>query len=263
MSWSHTLLRPRAARPRLPLPASATLRGWYDFTDPATLFQDAAGTIPVASIGDPIGRVVNKRAGGEPLTAAYPSGRPTWQPLGDGRRGARFDGVDDTLEAGDAASWKFLHDGTGAALFFRFRLSGEFYGTFAHNTSGPIGMVLNVERTSTNAYAAALVNSGSYEVADPAWLAETPSGNDCFRSGSNLLAVAFRRDGTTNTAQLRTNGVLRATDAREIAEVVTDPGYPFTLLPWSTPNVTIAEVLVYETPTMFDQAEAVERYLAS
>lgn len=69
---------------------------WYDFSDLSTLFQDSAGTIPVAADGDPIGKVVDKSGNGHDLTQATAAARPTYRTSG-GLHWADFDGSDDVL----------------------------------------------------------------------------------------------------------------------------------------------------------------------
>lgn len=54
-------VRRAAGAPSLPNPpVFANLTHWFDFSDLSVLWQDTAGTIPVASPGDPIRRIDNK-----------------------------------------------------------------------------------------------------------------------------------------------------------------------------------------------------------
>ncbi len=64
---------------------------WQDFLDASSLQQDLAGTIPVVSAADPIGRVVDKSGAGNHATQATTTSRPLWQTTN-----AAFDGVDDS-----------------------------------------------------------------------------------------------------------------------------------------------------------------------
>jgi hypothetical protein len=75
---------------------------WYDFSDPFTLFQDAAGTIPVEVVGDPVGRVVDKSGNGNDLVQETDAARPVWSfdPLYNAY-GILCDGVDDSLASTD------------------------------------------------------------------------------------------------------------------------------------------------------------------
>lgn len=38
--------------------------GWYDPTDPSTLFQDSAGSVPITSASQPVGRIADKSGNG-------------------------------------------------------------------------------------------------------------------------------------------------------------------------------------------------------
>ncbi|MCP3653592.1 MAG: hypothetical protein GY766_01655, partial [Herbaspirillum sp.] len=71
---------------------------WVDPSDTSTLFQDAAGTVPVASAGDPVGLVLDKSGNGNHLTAPSDAARPVYQTDGT-YHWLQFDGVDDQLEA--------------------------------------------------------------------------------------------------------------------------------------------------------------------
>jgi lysophospholipase L1-like esterase len=50
---------------------------WYDPSDFSTLFQDSAGTVPVTTVGQPIGRISDKSGRGHHLTQAIAGARPT------------------------------------------------------------------------------------------------------------------------------------------------------------------------------------------
>lgn len=72
---------------------------WFDASDPATLFQDSAGTVP-AGIGDPVGRIADKSGGGRHAVQAVAAARPVLRKDMAGRRYLEFDGVDDYLTLG-------------------------------------------------------------------------------------------------------------------------------------------------------------------
>lgn len=71
---------------------------WYDPSDIATLFQDAAGTVPVTASGQPVGRMLDKSGRGNHLTQATAAARPTYTVAG-ALRYLAFDGVDDFMVA--------------------------------------------------------------------------------------------------------------------------------------------------------------------
>lgn len=70
---------------------------YFDPSDITTLFQDAAGTIPVTDAGQPVGRMVDKSGRNNHATQSTSGKRPTWQldPYGYGY--LAFDGVDDFM----------------------------------------------------------------------------------------------------------------------------------------------------------------------
>jgi hypothetical protein len=62
----------------------------YDPRDPATLFQDNTGTVPVTTIGDPVGRISDITGNGHHLLQATAPARGLWTGTG-----ILLDGVDD------------------------------------------------------------------------------------------------------------------------------------------------------------------------
>lgn len=68
---------------------------WYDPDDPATLFQDAAGTVP-AAVGAAVGRMLDKSGRGHHASQATAAARPVLMQEA-GRRYLSFDGIDDYL----------------------------------------------------------------------------------------------------------------------------------------------------------------------
>jgi hypothetical protein len=73
---------------------------WYDFSDPTTMFQDVAGTVPVESFGDPVALVLDKSGNGYHATQETNAARPIWtQDAATGLVGVAFDGVDDSLDS--------------------------------------------------------------------------------------------------------------------------------------------------------------------
>lgn len=70
---------------------------WYDPSDLSSMFQDAAGTIPVTAAGDPVGRISDKSGRGNHATQSTSTSRPLLQQDGTGRYYLDFDGSDDSL----------------------------------------------------------------------------------------------------------------------------------------------------------------------
>jgi hypothetical protein len=80
----------------LELFASGEGGAWYDPSDLTTLFQDAAGTIPVVSDGDPVGLMQDKSGNGNDVTQTVSASRPVYRTNGT-LHWLEFDGVDDVL----------------------------------------------------------------------------------------------------------------------------------------------------------------------
>lgn len=66
--------------------------------DLSTLFQDIAGTFPVAQNGDPVALMLDKSRNGNHAEQATFSAQPTWHSA-DGLSWLQFDGVDDILQS--------------------------------------------------------------------------------------------------------------------------------------------------------------------
>lgn len=73
---------------------------WYDPSDFSTMFQDAAGTVPVTAVGQPVGRILDKSGRGN--HAFNPSGNsanfPVLQQDGTGRYYLACNGVNQWLQ---------------------------------------------------------------------------------------------------------------------------------------------------------------------
>ncbi len=50
---------------------------WYDPSDLSTMYQDAAGTIPVTAVGQPVGKILDKSGRGNHATQSTTASRPT------------------------------------------------------------------------------------------------------------------------------------------------------------------------------------------
>ena len=71
---------------------------WYDPSDFSTMFQDAAGTIPVTAVGQPVGRILDKSGRGNHATQTTSTKRPVLQQDANGKYYLLFDGIDDALQ---------------------------------------------------------------------------------------------------------------------------------------------------------------------
>lgn len=99
---------------------------WYDPGDLGTLFQDAAGTVPVTAPGDPVGYMADRSGNGYHVTQATASARPVLRQDTQGRTYLDFDGADDALSAGDVLDLGSI-DRTAA---FGVQVSGPGRGSF-------------------------------------------------------------------------------------------------------------------------------------
>ena len=71
---------------------------WYDPSDKSTLFQDAAGTVPVTKDGDPVALMRDKSGNGNHAIAPNSASRPAYKTDGT-LHWLAFDGVDDCIYA--------------------------------------------------------------------------------------------------------------------------------------------------------------------
>ncbi len=92
--------RSRLRNPQTFTPLNLFLAGelgaWYDPSDITTLFQDAAGTIPVTGTGQPVGLMLDKSGQGHHASQTTAASRPTYTESG-GLQYLLFDGVNDFL----------------------------------------------------------------------------------------------------------------------------------------------------------------------
>jgi hypothetical protein len=87
--------------------ASGESGAFYDPSDMGTLFQDAAGTIPVTGPGDPVGQMLDKSGNGFHGVVPTSAARPVLMQDAGGRNYLDFDGVDDILESPALANHTF------------------------------------------------------------------------------------------------------------------------------------------------------------
>lgn len=113
-----------AGSPFTPLDLFAGAEGaWYDPSDLGTLFQDAAGSVPVTADGQPVGRMLDKSGNGNHMVQASAARRPVYRTNGT-EHWLLFDGVDDFLQSAITVSLA----GTDKATFA--------FGVQSLNTAG-------------------------------------------------------------------------------------------------------------------------------
>ena len=76
----------------LSLFASGEKGVWFDPTDISTLFQDAAGTIPVTAYGQKVGKILDKSGNGNHATQSNATLQPTYQIDNEGNPNLTFSG---------------------------------------------------------------------------------------------------------------------------------------------------------------------------
>jgi len=86
--------------------ANGEAGAWYDPSDLSTLFQDAAGAVPVTADGDPVGLMLDTSGNGYHASQAVSASRPTYR-TAFGYHWLEFDGVDDILVVASAANHTF------------------------------------------------------------------------------------------------------------------------------------------------------------
>jgi len=102
MSLSQILLVPGIGQPPLQelqslLFAGGQRGGMWLFSELSSLFQDTAGSTPVTTSGQTIGRISDLSGNGNHATQATAGSRPAYDVSGSLRRGS-FDGTDDFLQ---------------------------------------------------------------------------------------------------------------------------------------------------------------------
>lgn len=90
---SHEILVSTVNHPVLSLFKNAEKGLWLDFSDMSQMYQDSVGTVPVTSLSQPIGKVLDKSGNSNHVAQTTSARRPKFQ-----LDGALFDGVDDFLK---------------------------------------------------------------------------------------------------------------------------------------------------------------------
>jgi hypothetical protein len=106
---------------------------WLDAYELDTLYQDSAGTTPVTTVGDPVGRVEDLSGNGNHATQATSGDRPEY--VGGGA--IEHDGVDTYLSIADSATYKVTQP---HIFFYGQRDSGaadvfQVLVAYPHNTT--------------------------------------------------------------------------------------------------------------------------------
>lgn len=128
----------RSRRPSQERPLAALVEGlwrngeqgvWYDVSDLSTMFQDAAGTLPVympgqGQVDPPVGRILDKSGRGNHATQATTTSRPTLSARYNMLTGSETLATQNVTTA--ATSYSLIFSGTGSVA-----LSGTATGTYS------------------------------------------------------------------------------------------------------------------------------------
>lgn len=168
----------------------------FDFNDLSTMYQDAAGTIPVTGVGQPVGRVLDKSGRGNHATQSTSAKRPILQKnVTTGAYYLAFDGVDDCLATGNVD----FSGSSKLSLFTGLRKNND-------NTA----IVVELSQTSGFSTPGAFYLVSGYDVGVTGY---TGAASNSFLAKINnylapdiaVLSLAFDRSTTTST--IRRNAV--------------------------------------------------------
>lgn len=148
---------------------------WYDPSDLSTLFQDSAGTTPVTTVGQPVGRMLDKSGRGNHAFQATAIDRPTLQQDSTGRYYLAVNGTNTWMQ-------------TSAISF---------------TASSSMTVIAGVRKASDASTAVVAELSTDAAANNGAWTLHAPS-----QSGTNRFA--YRSKGTVETLALTTNSALNA-----------------------------------------------------
>lgn len=164
-------------------PASVSPLAWYDPSDLATLWQDAAGTVAVTADGQSVARIDDKSGNGNHLVQADAARRPVYKTAG-GLRWLEFDGANDWI--GKAFAVAFPSSRVSA---LRYPAAQSEWSTFFNSWTG------NATRLFMRATA------GQFNSFNGAW-----PGDDASVSLGADIAVAETYTGDSSAKYIVNNG---------------------------------------------------------
>jgi len=123
--FSNMLMSNKAAAPAGGWTPATVATNWFDFSSPASMFQDASKTTPVTAGGQPIGAAANQVSGGLDITQTTSTVKPTYTAgIINGLGGAVFaGGVNGLLSAAVGAIPKL-------DIYFVLRLDTQLSGNY-------------------------------------------------------------------------------------------------------------------------------------
>lgn len=176
--------------------ASGEQGAWYDPSDLSTMYQDAAGTVPVTAVGQPVGRIRDKSGRGNHATQTTTASRPTLQIDTAGNYYLSFDGVDDSLVTGNI-NFSATDKMTVFAGVRKLRDS---------NTGGLIELSNNVAVNSGSFALFAPSTSGSYRFFSKGIFRVQAAGTGSFAPAPDTSVVSGIGNISGDITSIRRNG---------------------------------------------------------
>lgn len=179
----------------LSLFASGEQGAWYDPSDLTTLFQDAAGTMPVTADGQPVGKILDKSGRGNHATQSTAASRPLYKTDGT-YHWLQFDGVNDYLA-------------TAAIDFTAVKQLSIFSGNSNAAVEGWKLFVLLGNSVANGAFAIQIPQNGtngsaiSYPTAAPSFKQDTWANAGL--NVKNVLSHMFNNNAATRQVVTRKN----------------------------------------------------------
>ncbi len=124
---------------------------WYDPSDLSTLFQDTAGTVPVATDGDPVALMQDKSGNGNHAVQSVAPARPTWRTDGT-LSWLEFDGADDKMIV---SAVTYSDPALSICAGVQYQPGGSAWGSIKSNASSVVYVGL-----SNPAISGSISNSG-------------------------------------------------------------------------------------------------------
>jgi len=188
--WRGGERRRASTPPANPIPDAANLRAYMEGDN-----LDGANNSTLLD-GDAMASVVNLGTLGGTFTQGTLANRPLFS-LTAGPSGTKpaltFDGTDSLVSSVAAASWAFLHDGTGATIYALVKTSASAEGTLVATSTGGGASIGVIHRYSAGFAVSYAMNDGvSFKLLATAPAASVTNGS--FDMSTSTMAVADTPD---------------------------------------------------------------------